>query len=433
MTTLLENPTVPAARVVARRRAVSTSWTGMAQVGVAGLAAILYVVNLTVSGFANTYYSAAALAASQSWSAWFFGSIDSSNFITVDKPPLSTMAMGLSVRLFGLSSWSVLLPEALMGVATVVIVMAIVRRTMGSPAAVVAGLVTRVDPGRGPDLPLQQPRRSPDPPPGRRRLRRHPVAGAGPIALGHPRRRPRRPGLQHEVPPGLARPSGVRRRLDDRRAGLAGPSSARSARGVRDGRDLERLVDRRDGAAPDVGPPVRRRLDERHGSRPRPRLRRARADLRRWRWARWRWRRRWLLGRARSAPPVQRPAGRPGRVAASARLPRPGDRAVGPAIRAPDGPASRGLPDVGPLAPRPRRRLQLHVRDHPLLLRRCHGTRDRGAGRWRPRGAVADAAGRSAPAVRGDRAGGRVDRVCGRGLDAARPDAGLRARASRSA
>ncbi len=146
MTTLLETPAVPAAHAVERSRAFAASWTGVAQAGVAGLAVILYVVNLTVSGFANTYYSAAALAASRSWSAWFFGSIDASNFITVDKPPLSTMVMGLSVRLFGLNSWSVLLPEALMGVATVVLVMAIVRRTMGSPAAVVAGLVTALTP-----------------------------------------------------------------------------------------------------------------------------------------------------------------------------------------------------------------------------------------------------------------------------------------------
>ena len=118
----------------------------MAQLGVAGLAAILYLVNLTVSGFANTYYSAAALAASQSWSAWFFGSIDANNFITVDKPPLATMAMGLSVRILGISSWSILLPEALMGVGTVVVLMAIVRRTMGSPAAIIAGLVAALTP-----------------------------------------------------------------------------------------------------------------------------------------------------------------------------------------------------------------------------------------------------------------------------------------------
>jgi len=54
----------------------------------AGLAGVLYLVNLTVSGWANTYYALAAQAASQSWSALFFGSLDASGFITLDKPPL---------------------------------------------------------------------------------------------------------------------------------------------------------------------------------------------------------------------------------------------------------------------------------------------------------------------------------------------------------
>lgn len=136
----------PVSRAAISGRTIASSWSVLAQVGVAGLAAALYLVNLTVSGFANTYYSAAALAASQSWSAWFFGSIDASNFITVDKPPLGTMVVGLSVRLFGLSSWSILLPQALMGVATVVVLMAVVRRTMGSPAAIIAGLVSALMP-----------------------------------------------------------------------------------------------------------------------------------------------------------------------------------------------------------------------------------------------------------------------------------------------
>jgi hypothetical protein len=65
-------------------------WVRPAFFGVLTLAAVLYLWNLTVSGYANTYYSAAALAGSQSWSAWFFGSFDASNFITVDEPPLST-------------------------------------------------------------------------------------------------------------------------------------------------------------------------------------------------------------------------------------------------------------------------------------------------------------------------------------------------------
>jgi 4-amino-4-deoxy-L-arabinose transferase-like glycosyltransferase len=122
------------------------AWAVPATLGVLALAAVLYLVNLTISGFANEYYSAAALAASQSWSSWFFGSIDPANFITVDKPPLATMVMGLSVRLFGLSSAAILVPEALMGVAAVALLMATVRRTFGAPASIIAGLVMALTP-----------------------------------------------------------------------------------------------------------------------------------------------------------------------------------------------------------------------------------------------------------------------------------------------
>ena len=127
-------------------RAGDAAWVAPAMLGVVGVAAALYLVNLTVSGYANTYYSAAALAGSQSWSAWFFGSLDPANFITVDKPPLGTMLIGLSVRLFGLSSLSILLPEAAAGVGTVIVLMAAVRRTFGPAAAVIAGLVSALTP-----------------------------------------------------------------------------------------------------------------------------------------------------------------------------------------------------------------------------------------------------------------------------------------------
>ena len=79
--------------------------------------ALLYLWNLNASGWANAFYSAAAQAGSQDWTAWFFGSSDAANAITVDKPPASLWVMGLSVRLFGLSSWSILVPQALMGSA----------------------------------------------------------------------------------------------------------------------------------------------------------------------------------------------------------------------------------------------------------------------------------------------------------------------------
>ncbi|MEI7743604.1 MAG: glycosyl transferase, partial [Chloroflexota bacterium] len=85
----------------------------MAPIALGALAAFTCLWDLTSSGWANTYYSAAAQAAAQSWSAMFFGSIDAAGFITVDKPPVSLWAMGLSVRVFGLSPLAVLLPGML--------------------------------------------------------------------------------------------------------------------------------------------------------------------------------------------------------------------------------------------------------------------------------------------------------------------------------
>jgi 4-amino-4-deoxy-L-arabinose transferase-like glycosyltransferase len=122
------------------------AWIRPALLGTTLLAAVVFIWGLDVSGYANTYYSAAALAASQSWSAWFFGSLDAANFITVDKPPLGTMLMGLSVRLFGLSSWSILLPEALAGVATVALLAQTVRRSFGPAAGTIAGVVMALTP-----------------------------------------------------------------------------------------------------------------------------------------------------------------------------------------------------------------------------------------------------------------------------------------------
>ncbi|UTT70245.1 glycosyltransferase family 39 protein [Arthrobacter sp. DNA4] len=92
-------------------------------------AAVLYLWNLGASGWANAFYSAAAQAGSQDWTAWFFGSSDAANSITVDKPPASLWVMGLSVRLFGLNPWSILVPQALMGVAAVWLLYLSVRRT----------------------------------------------------------------------------------------------------------------------------------------------------------------------------------------------------------------------------------------------------------------------------------------------------------------
>src|SRR5438094_10250458 len=62
--------------------------------------AALYLVNLTVSGWGNQFYAAAAEAGSRSWTSFLFGSLDASNFITVDKPPAALWVMDVSVKLF---------------------------------------------------------------------------------------------------------------------------------------------------------------------------------------------------------------------------------------------------------------------------------------------------------------------------------------------
>ncbi|HKV22910.1 MAG TPA: glycosyltransferase family 39 protein [Mycobacterium sp.] len=104
--------------------------------------AALYLWNLSATGYGNLFYAAAAQAGSRSWSAWFFGSLDANNFITVDKPPASLWVTGLSVRLFGMNSWSVLAPQAVMGAASVAVLYAAVRRAFdGGRAGSAAGLL----------------------------------------------------------------------------------------------------------------------------------------------------------------------------------------------------------------------------------------------------------------------------------------------------
>ena len=98
---------------------------------------VLYLWGLGASGWANSFYSAAAQAGGAELEGVLLRLLDAANSITVDKPPASLWVMGLSVRLFGLSSWSILVPQALMGVASVGVLYATVRRWFGA--------------GRGPD------------------------------------------------------------------------------------------------------------------------------------------------------------------------------------------------------------------------------------------------------------------------------------------
>lgn len=108
--------------------------------------ALLYLVGLSVSGYANEFYSAAAQAGSTNWWSFLWGSSDAGNSITVDKPPAAIWPMALAVRVFGLSSWSILVPQAIMGVLAVWLLYATVRRQFGHRTGLLAGAALAATP-----------------------------------------------------------------------------------------------------------------------------------------------------------------------------------------------------------------------------------------------------------------------------------------------
>ncbi|MET9423126.1 glycosyltransferase family 39 protein [Streptomyces sp. NPDC006540] len=129
-----------------RGREADARWVRPAFLALLAATALLYLWNLSASGYANSFYSAAAQAGSESWKAFFFGSLDAADSITVDKPPAALWPMALSVRTFGLGSWQILVPEVLMGVATVAVLYAAVRRRFTPAAGLVAGAVLALTP-----------------------------------------------------------------------------------------------------------------------------------------------------------------------------------------------------------------------------------------------------------------------------------------------
>ncbi|MFF7447716.1 MULTISPECIES: glycosyltransferase family 39 protein [unclassified Streptomyces] len=139
-------PASPFVRRLWRGRPEDPRWARPAFWGLLLATAALYFYNLSSSGYANSFYSAAVQAGSQSWKAFFFGSLDAGNAITVDKPPASLWPMALSVRVFGLSSFAILMPEVLMGIGTVAVVYASVRRRFSPAAGLIAGAVLALTP-----------------------------------------------------------------------------------------------------------------------------------------------------------------------------------------------------------------------------------------------------------------------------------------------
>jgi 4-amino-4-deoxy-L-arabinose transferase-like glycosyltransferase len=137
-------PPPPVARRASGWKKPTANQLVVAAIGL--LAAALYTWGLSRTGMGNSYYAAAVRSGAKSWKAFFFGSIDPGSFITVDKPPAALWVMSLSARIFGFSSWSMLLPEAASGVASVLILHKLVRKWAGDLSAHLAALALAITP-----------------------------------------------------------------------------------------------------------------------------------------------------------------------------------------------------------------------------------------------------------------------------------------------
>ena len=124
----------------------SPRWERPALLTLLSVTAVLYLWALGSLGWANDFYAAAVQAGTQNWKALLFGSLDPGNAITVDKPPAAMWVMALSGRIFGFSSWSMLVPQALMGVGSVALLYAAVKRTSGAAAGLLAGTILALTP-----------------------------------------------------------------------------------------------------------------------------------------------------------------------------------------------------------------------------------------------------------------------------------------------
>jgi 4-amino-4-deoxy-L-arabinose transferase-like glycosyltransferase len=110
------------------------------------LAAVLYLWSLSQNGWANDYYAAAVRSMAGSWHDFLYGSFDAKGLMTVDKPPLALWVEALSAKLFGFNSLAILVPQALMGVASVGLLYDLTRRRWGRTAGTIAGLSLALTP-----------------------------------------------------------------------------------------------------------------------------------------------------------------------------------------------------------------------------------------------------------------------------------------------
>jgi 4-amino-4-deoxy-L-arabinose transferase-like glycosyltransferase len=129
-----------------------TLWQGLTLIAIGGVSLFLNFFRLGQNHFGdittgvNSYYAAAVKSMTMSWYNFFFAAFDPQGFLAIDKPPLGFWLQVVSVRLFGFSAWSLLLPEALAGVGSVIVLYILVQRVFGVNAGLIAALALALTP-----------------------------------------------------------------------------------------------------------------------------------------------------------------------------------------------------------------------------------------------------------------------------------------------
>ncbi len=138
---------VPSSRLVARSSHWAPGWRIRTEQFVVGLIALIFAGwHLERQGLGNLYYTSANISGAQSFRNLFFAAFDRGGIMAVDKPPFGLVAPALSVREFGVSSWTVLGPQVVMFAMGVVLVHAALRRWMSLRAARIGALIMLLTP-----------------------------------------------------------------------------------------------------------------------------------------------------------------------------------------------------------------------------------------------------------------------------------------------
>ncbi|MGD0313098.1 MAG: glycosyltransferase family 39 protein [Acidimicrobiales bacterium] len=96
--------------------------------------------------YLEIYYAATVRSMSMSWHNFFFAAFDPAGTVTLDKLPGAFWVQALCVRVFGLHTWAILLPQVVEGVLSVLVTYRIVRRLSGPSAGLVAAAILALSP-----------------------------------------------------------------------------------------------------------------------------------------------------------------------------------------------------------------------------------------------------------------------------------------------